>query len=220
MKTPGEEQAEYLLILPFVPSGKDNMIGWLMARCDVPRLGELVLYTFPKDRLVYGPMQIESRIDQHPEISQALTLWSQRGSKVVRGNLLVIPVESSLLYVEPLYLLAERSELPELRRVLVAFGDSVAMGDTLEDALRRVFDAASDGVLKPEAKEDAVPDMSDVMPMADVPAVGGALKALVEDAVKAYEEADKYLSQGDFAGFGESLAKLGRLLEELKERTE
>lgn len=220
MKTPGEEQAEYLLILPFVPSGKDNMIGWLMARCDVPRLGELVLYTFPKDRLVYGPMQIESRIDQHPEISQALTLWSQRGSKVVRGNLLVIPVESSLLYVEPLYLLAERSELPELRRVLVAFGDSVAMGDTLEDALRRVFDAASDGVLKPEAKEDAVPDMSDVMPMADVPAVNGTLKALVEDAVKTYEEADKYLSQGDFAGFGESLAKLGRLLEELKERTE
>jgi len=223
MKTPGEEQAEYLLILPFVPSGKDNMIGWLMARCDVPRLGELVLYTFPKDRLVYGPMQIESRIDQHPEISQALTLWSQRGSKVVRGNLLVIPIERSLLYVEPLYLLAERSELPELRRVLVAFGDSVAMGDTLEDALRSVFAAASGTVRKAETvedREDVEPAIEDVAAKTDDPAAHVTVQALVEDAVRAYEEADEYLSQGDFAGFGESLARLGKLLEELKERTE
>jgi uncharacterized membrane protein (UPF0182 family) len=228
MKTPGEEEAEYLLILPFVPSGKDNMIGWLMARCDVPRLGELVLYTFPKDRLVYGPMQIESRIDQNPEISQALTLWSQRGSKVVRGNLLVIPIERSLLYVEPLYLLAERSELPELRRVLVAFGDSVAMEDTLEEALRSVFAAAS--ASGAGRKAQAVVDQEDVKPgiegvetktddSAAMP-VDVPLQALVKDAVRAYEEADKYLSQGDFAGFGESLAKLGKLLEELKERTE
>ena len=223
MKTPGEEQAEYLLILPFVPSGKDNMIGWLMARCDVPRLGELVLYTFPKDRLVYGPMQIESRIDQHPEISQALTLWSQRGSKVVRGNLLVIPIERSLLYVEPLYLLAERSELPELRRVLVAFGDSVAMEDTLEEALRSVFASASGTVRKAEAaeaREDVEPTVEDVVTEIDDPAVHVTVQALVKDAVKTYEEADEYLSQGDFTGFGESLAKLGKLLEELKERTE
>lgn len=216
MKTPGEEQAEYLLILPFVPSGKDNMIGWLMARCDVPRLGELVLYTFPKDRLVYGPMQIESRIDQHPEISQALTLWSQRGSRVVRGNLLVIPIEQSLLYVEPLYLLAERSELPELRRVLVAFGDSVAMGNTLEDALRSVFAAASGGAQRAEVIEDVGSILQDVVPRTNDLTV----QALVEDAIGVYKEADKYLSQGDFAGFGESLAELGRLLEELKERTE
>ncbi|HXL04119.1 MAG: UPF0182 family protein [Firmicutes bacterium] len=216
MKTPGEEQAEYLLILPFVPSGKDNMIGWLMARCDVPRLGELVLYTFPKDRLVYGPMQVESRIDQHPEISQALTLWSQRGSKVVRGNLLVIPIERSLLYVEPLYLLAERSELPELRRVIVAFGDSVAMGNTLEDALRSVFAAVSGDVRRAEVRETVGSGLQDVVPKAQDLTV----RALVEDAIRAYEEADKYLSQGDFAGFGESLAELGRLLEELKERTE
>ncbi len=228
MKTPGEEQAEYLLILPFVPSGKDNMIGWLMARCDVPRLGELVLYTFPKDRLVYGPMQIESRIDQNPEISQALTLWSQRGSKVVRGNLLVIPIERSLLYVEPLYLLAERSELPELRRVLVAFGDSVAMEDTLEEALKAVFAAASGTVRKAEyaedvkAREGVEPAIEGVVtgvgdPDSDVDVT---VQALVKDAVKAYEEADEYLSKGDFARFGESLATLGRLLEELKERTE
>jgi hypothetical protein len=225
MKTPGEEQAEYLLILPFVPSGKDNMIGWLMARCDEPRSGELVLYTFPKDRLVYGPMQIESRIDQHPEISQVLTLWSQRGSKVVRGNLLVIPIERSILYVEPLYLLAERSELPELKRVFVAFGDSVAMGDTLEDALRAVFAATSGSVqeaqdvegkaTKDEASEDVESMLQDTLAEADDP----ALRRLVEDAIIAYKEADKRISEGDFAGFGESLDKLGRLLEELEERT-
>jgi uncharacterized membrane protein (UPF0182 family) len=186
------------------------------------------LYTFPKDRLVYGPMQIESRIDQNPEISQALTLWSQRGSKVVRGNLLVIPIERSLLYVEPLYLLAERSELPELRRVLVAFGDSVAMEDTLEEALKAVFAAASGTVRKAEyaedvkAREGVEPAIEGVVtgvgdPDSDVDVT---VQALVKDAVKAYEEADEYLSKGDFARFGESLATLGRLLEELKERTE
>lgn len=216
MKSPGEEQAEYLLILPFVPSGKDNMIGWLMARCDEPRLGELVLYTFPKDRLVYGPMQIESRIDQHPEISQALTLWSQRGSKVVRGNLLVIPIERSVLYAEPLYLLAERSELPELKRVLVAFGDSVAIGDTLEDALRSVFAASSGSERKREITQAADSIATEGLREDDGTK---ALRALVEDAIRAYEEADNYISEGDFAGFGESLAKLGKLLEELEERT-
>ena len=216
MKTPGEDFAEYLLILPFVPSNKDNMIGWLMARCDVPRLGELVLYTFPKDRLVYGPMQIESRIDQHPEISQALTLWSQRGSKVVRGNLLVIPIERSVLYVEPLYLLAERSELPELRRVLVAFGDSVAMGDTLDDALRKVFAQASDELPEPKTDEGIEIILRELIPKT----ADSTLKTLVEDAIEAYNKADECLTRRDFAGFGKHLDDLGRLLEELKERTE
>ncbi|MFY9544107.1 MAG: UPF0182 family protein, partial [Bacillota bacterium] len=244
MKTPGEERAEYLLILPLVPSGKDNMAGWLMARCDVPRLGELVLYTFPKDRLVYGPMQIESRIDQNPEISQDLTLWSQRGSKVIRGNLLVIPIDTSILYVEPLYLLAEQSELPELRRVIVAFGDSVAMGDTLDEALRAVFSAASETVRREEESpeigveerveaesrdevadiderpkgepDDSLDDGKDAATQVE----DETMQLLVQDAIMTYEEANQYLSQGDFAKFGEALAKLGRILEELKERTE
>ncbi|MGB4496841.1 MAG: UPF0182 family protein, partial [Bacillota bacterium] len=244
MKTPGEERAEYLLILPLVPSGKDNMAGWLMARCDVPRLGELVLYTFPKDRLVYGPMQIESRIDQNPEISQDLTLWSQRGSKVIRGNLLVIPIDTSILYVEPLYLLAEQSELPELRRVIVAFGDSVAMGDTLDEALRAVFSAASETVRREEESpeigveerveaesrdevaniderpegepSDSLDDGKDAATQVE----DETMQLLVQDAIMTYEEANQYLSQGDFAKFGEALAKLGRILEELKERTE
>jgi len=232
------------LILPLVPSGKDNMAGWLMARCDVPRLGELVLYTFPKDRLVYGPMQIESRIDQNPEISQDLTLWSQRGSKVIRGNLLVIPIDTSILYVEPLYLLAEQSELPELRRVIVAFGDSVAMGDTLDEALRAVFSAASETVRREEESpeigveerveaesrdevadiderpkgepDDSLDDGKDAATQVE----DETMQLLVQDAIMTYEEANQYLSQGDFAKFGEALAKLGRILEELKERTE
>ncbi|MDI7248338.1 MAG: UPF0182 family protein [Bacillota bacterium] len=215
MRTPGDEDAEYLLILPFTPSGKDNMIAWLAARNDFPRYGQLVLYTFPKDRLVYGPMQVESRIDQNPAISQALTLWSQRGSRVVRGNLLVIPVERSILYVEPLYLLAERSELPELKRVIAAFGNAVAMDTTLEGALAAAFGVA------PEARQEAAaPDETVPAPSQAVPQEGPAatVRDLAGEALRAYEDASKRLREGDFAGFGESLAELGRLLRDLEER--
>ncbi|NLS44500.1 MAG: UPF0182 family protein, partial [Firmicutes bacterium] len=140
----------------------------------------------------------------------------QRGSKVVRGNLLVIPIERSVLYVEPLYLLAERSELPELRRVLVAFGDSVAMGDTLDDALRKVFAQASDELPEPKTDEGIEIILRELIPET----ADSTLKTLVEDAIEAYNKADGCLTRRDFAGFGKHLDDLGRLLEELKERTE
>lgn len=214
MRAPGDERAEYLLILPFTPSGKDNMIAWLAARNDFPRYGQLVLYTFPKDRLVYGPMQVESRIDQNPAISQALTLWSQRGSRVVRGNLLVIPVENSILYVEPLYLLAERSELSELKRVIAAFGNAVAMDTTLEGALAAVFGVAPEGRRVPAVPEQVAPAPPQALPEERAATVSD----LAGRAVRAYEDANRRLREGDFAGFGESLAELGRLLRELEER--
>ncbi len=214
MRAPGDERAEYLLILPFTPSGKDNMIAWLAARNDFPGYGGLVLYTFPKDRLVYGPMQVESRIDQNPSISQALTLWSQRGSRVVRGNLLVIPVENSILYVEPLYLLAERSELPELKRVIAVFGNAVAMDATLEGALAAVFGVAPEAQGVPAPPEPAVPAPSGVAPEEKAM----TMRDLAEQAVRAYEAADRRLREGDFAGFGESLSDLGTLLRQLEER--
>ncbi len=210
MRPPGEDAAQYLLIVPFTPSGKQNMIGWLAAKNDPPHYGELVLYTFPKDRVVYGPIQVESRIDQDPAISQALTLWSQSGSRVLRGNLLVIPIENSIIYVEPLYLLAERSELPELKRVIAAYRDNVAMDTTLQGALAAVFGAQpkAAGILAAPGQPGAVPRP------AEPPR---AVEDTVRRAVQAFEAANARLREGDFAGFGESLAELGALLRQLQE---
>jgi uncharacterized membrane protein (UPF0182 family) len=139
LRLPGEPKEEFVLLIPFTPSKKDNLAAWLAARSDPPHYGTLVVYTFPKHKLIYGPRQIEARIDQDSFISQQLSLWNQRGSQVIRGNLLVIPIERSLVYVEPLYIAAEKGQLPELKRVIVAFGDRIAMEETLEGAMARVF---------------------------------------------------------------------------------
>ncbi|UCD36319.1 MAG: UPF0182 family protein, partial [Nitrospiraceae bacterium] len=140
MKLPGEEKEEYILLLPYTPSKRDNLAAWLAARCDIPHYGKLIAYVFPRDRLVFGPRQVNARIDQDAYISQQITLWGQVGSQVIRGSLLVIPIENSLLYVQPLYLSAsDRVGLPELRRVIVAYGQEVVMEDNLEIALQRLF---------------------------------------------------------------------------------
>lgn len=139
MKLPGEKKEEFLLILPFTPVNKSNMVGWLSIGCDPENYGRSIVYKFPKQELIYGPMQIESRIDQNPVISEQITLWSQQGSRVYRGNLLVIPIEESLLYVEPLYLQAKTGQMPELKRVIVAYKNEIVMEPTLEAGLRSIF---------------------------------------------------------------------------------
>src|SRR6201987_324020 len=140
MRLPGAPPAEFFLMLPMVPSRRDNMIAWLAARCDPPDYGKLIVYEFPKEKLVYGPFQIEARINQNTEISQQLTLWNQMGSRVIRGaNLLVIPIENPILSVEPLYLRAEHGHLPELKRVIAADGEHVVMRETLAEALAALF---------------------------------------------------------------------------------
>ena len=130
MRLPGEEKEEFILLLPFTPNKRDNMRSWLAARSDGKNYGKLTALEFPKAKLVYGPKQIDARIDQDTIISQQLTLWSQRGSQVLRGSLLAIPIEKSLLYVQPIYLAAEQGSLPELKRVVVAFGKRIAMEET------------------------------------------------------------------------------------------
>jgi hypothetical protein len=135
MRLPGDPRAEFFIMLPMVPSQRENMIAWLAARCDPPDYGKLIVYEFPKDKLVYGPFQIEARINQNTEISQQISLWNQMGSRVIRGNLLVVPIENSILYVSPLYLRAESGQLPELKRVIAAYGDRVVMEETLPAAL-------------------------------------------------------------------------------------
>ncbi|MDR5676983.1 MAG: UPF0182 family protein [Armatimonadota bacterium] len=189
---------EFVLILPMTPQRRDNMVAWLAARNDPPNLGELQVFTFPKDRVVFGPMQVESRINQDPYISQQLTLWNQQGSRVIRGNLLVVPVEQSLLYVEPIFLQAERSQLPELRRVVVAQGPRVAMAATLDEALSQVLEGRA--------------------PPPTAPGASSPRPDLAAEALRRYRLAQELLRRGDLAGFQRELEALGRVLEELARR--
>ncbi|MEM7114036.1 MAG: UPF0182 family protein [Chloroflexota bacterium] len=152
---PGETESEYLLIQPYTPAEKNNMVAWLAARNDGENYGELIAYELPKQELIFGPIQIEGRIDQEPEISQQFSLWDQRGSQVIRGNLLVVPFEDSFLYVEPVYLLSETSALPELKRVIVANNSEVAMEETLEQALVSLIQGDADEVIAGEAAQAA-----------------------------------------------------------------
>ena len=200
MRLPGESQAEFFIMLPMAPSRRDNMIAWLAARCDPPDYGKLIVYEFPKDKLVYGPFQIEALINQNTYISQQLTLWNQLGSRVIRGNLLVIPIEDSILYVSPLYLRAERGQLPELKRVIAAYGDHVVMKETLAEALSALFEAGA---------VPTTPSATTGTPLAG-PAADRAREALDH-----YNQAIEHLKSGDWAGFGTELDAMRRLLEDL-----
>ncbi|MBK5276188.1 MAG: UPF0182 family protein [Desulfuromonadales bacterium] len=200
MKLPGEKVEEYILLLPFTPSKRDNLAAWLTARCDEPNYGKIRAYTFPRDRLIYGPKQIDARINQDSFISQQLTLWNQRGSEVIRGSMLVIPIEKSLLYVQPLFLAADKSALPELKRVIVAFGDQVVMEENLELALQRLFGGKSAPAAVAKA---ATVDMK------------GSQSTLAKEAMSIYERATKLQRQGDWAGYGEELRKLEQVLKQM-----
>ncbi|MGF6899031.1 UPF0182 family protein [Paraburkholderia sp. GAS348] len=193
MRLPEEPREEFVLMLPMVPSQRDNMIAWLAARCDPPNYGKLIVYAFPKDKLVYGPFQIEARIQQNTEISQQISLWNQMGSRVIRGHLLVVPIENSILYVSPLYLRAESGQLPELKRVIAAYGDRVVMQETLGEALAALF------------KERA--------PIASPPQ--GTADARAREALAHYDRAMERLKAGDWSGFGAELDALRPLLEAL-----
>ena len=139
LRLPGEANPEFIYMTPFTPRGKDNLAAWMAARMDGPNYGRLVVYRFPKQSLVYGPKQIVNRINQETNISQQITLWDQKGSQVIRGELLVIPIKEALVYVQPLYLRAEGGKIPELKRVVVAHENRVAMGETLEEGLSLLF---------------------------------------------------------------------------------
>ncbi|MEY2977527.1 MAG: UPF0182 family protein [Prochlorotrichaceae cyanobacterium] len=223
MQLPGESQPEMVLIFPFTPVNKDNMIAWMAARSDGENYGNLLLYEFPKQELVYGPSQIEARVDQTPEISQQLTLWSQQGSRVIRGNLLVIPIEESLLYVEPIYLRAEQGELPELRRVIVAYGDQVVMEPTLDQALTTIFGKLpSDAPAPAPTVADPLSPPTNLSEAASAPAIvlPETVRELVIQTVETYEQGQAALRQGDWDSYGQSQEKLEQLLQELETQTQ
>ncbi|MGH9649482.1 MAG: UPF0182 family protein, partial [Terriglobales bacterium] len=206
---------EFILMVPFTPSRKDNMIAWMAARCDEPNYGKVLVFTFPKQKMIYGPQQIESRINQDPAISQQLTLWDQRGSSVIRGTLLVIPVENSILYVQPLYLAAEAGGgLPQLKRVIVSYSDQVVMESTLDAALSKIFAGAVSSATPAAASAAGAP----ATPPA--PSAGLDVPALIREANQHFERAQQLLKQGDFAGYGEENRKLGETLKRLAEAQE
>lgn len=201
-KLPDHEKEEFILMTPFTPNTKNNMIAWMAAKNDQPDYGKLIVYKFPKEKLIFGPMQIEARIDQDSEISQQLTLWGQKGSTVIRGNLLVIPIEESILYVEPLYLRAEKGEIPELKRVIVSNGSDVMIGNNLEEALEKLF-ARTFG----ERKVVITGEEKD-------------LKDLIKEAAGYYENAQKYAQEGNWSKYGEELQKLEQTLKLLQNVSE
>jgi hypothetical protein len=202
MRLPDEARTEFVLMLPMVPSQRENMISWLAARCDPPDYGKLIVYAFPKDKLVYGPFQIEALINQNTEVSQQISLWNQMGSRVIRGNLLVVPIENSILYVTPLYLRAQNGQLPELKRVIAVYGGHVVMEQTLGATLAALFQAPSE---MPVAAPSSTAVSATAPPMSD------AARAALDH----YQRAIANLKAGDWSGFGAELDALRPLLEQL-----
>ena len=197
-KLPGSNQLEYLLMTPFTPQNRDNMISWMAARSDFPEYGEMLFYELPKEKLVYGPNQIEAMIDQNTTISQQLTLWNQQGSRVIRGKQIVTPIENSFLYVVPLYLRAEGTNFPQLKRVIAVAGDRVVMEPTLDEALNALF-----GTRQPQAAG------------AETSGAAAEVTTRQSDFVAArmqFEDAQKAMQQGDWDKFGKAMEALKHLL--------
>ena len=209
MRLPQEKREEFILMLPFTPGRKDNLSAWMVARSDGENYGQLVVYRFPKQKLVYGPRQIVARINQDAEISRQISLWDQRGSQVIQGNLLIIPIEEALLYIRPLYLRAESGKIPELKRVIVAYENRIAMEETLEASIAKIFQGE---LSMPIPGEDT--GSADVGTIAETTPSGG--NRLIQQAGEAYSRAIQAQRQGDWARYGEELRKLGAALEKLK----
>lgn len=231
MKLPGEPRPEYIIMLPFVPGTRDNMIGWLTARSDDPNYGRMLVFKYPKDKLIFGPMQLETRIDQDPVISPQFTLWSQAGTRVIRGNLLVIPMGNSNLYVEPIYLQGTESPLPELKRVIVATGSRIVMEPTLEEGLARLFNRPVAGVQPPVGPAQppttgqpptTAPPVGQPLPpapalpaVAPLPPTTASVAQLATEAQQRYSRAQEALRAGDFARYGEEIRALETVLNQL-----
>ncbi len=205
MQLPGEPQAEYVYMVPFTPRGKDNLASWMVARNDAPHYGQLVVYRLPKQSLIFGPTQIVNRINQDTEISRQISLWDQRGSEVIRGNLLVIPIAESLIYVQPIYLRAQGGRIPELKRVVVAYQNQVVMEETLTECLTRMFGGV---VAHKSAEPEPVPA-----------ATGGSSGELVRQASDIYQRAMSAQRAGDWSTYGSEIKRLGEVLKQLEAGT-
>jgi len=212
MKLPHETDTEFVEILPFTPANRNNLIGWIAGRSDGTQYGNSIVYDFPKSKLVDGPLQVEARIDQNAQLSGQLTLWSQQGSHVRRGNMLVIPIGGTLLYAEPIYLQAERSPMPELRLVVLAVQDRLAYGPTFESAMAALFGgAASSTSANPESAESSHNPPATSASPGPAPSV----RALIVQAAKDLSDYQRLTAEGKLGEAGQKLDQLKRALEEL-----
>ena len=217
MQLPGERTSnEFILILPFTPASRNNMIGWMAGRCDGENNGKLLVYNFPKSRLIDGPLQIEARVDQNAQLSAQFSLWNQQGSRVVRGHLLVVPIGRSLLYVEPVYLKAESSPMPELRLVVLATQDRLGYGQTFEEAMTSLFGEATKAVPQEKAGQPKEQSAEGIPKPSPSPGQLESVQQLINRAVQEFEEYQRLTSQGKLAEAGQKLEQHKRTLEELR----
>jgi uncharacterized membrane protein (UPF0182 family) len=224
MRLPGEANPEFIFMTPFTPRGKDNLAAWMVARMDGENYGKLSVYRFPKQSLVYGPKQIANRINQDTDISRQLTLWDQKGSEVIRGELLVIPIEESLIYVQPIYLRAEGGSIPELKRIVVAHENRVVMGETLEEGLNALFGSGAAA----QARTDVQDSLStlgiepSVVGGGAAPTTGaapsGAVADLLREAQTHYDRAIAAQRAGNWADYGREIDQLGATIRALRAR--
>jgi uncharacterized membrane protein (UPF0182 family) len=222
MRLPGETEEQFMLLLPFSPNGRDNMIAWMAAKSDPGQYGDRLVYKFPKDKLIYGPTQIQARFNQDPGISQQITLWGQSGSAVSYGNLLVVPINDSIMYVEPLYLKAENGQIPELKRVLVSYGGQVAMEADLSTALQKIFASPIAGLPQNTPTAGALSTTgttaTGTTTTAPLPGTGPAqsIKQLADTAVDHYNKAVDAQKRGDWATYGSELKLLEDTLKQMQ----
>jgi uncharacterized protein len=215
MQLPGEQQKnEFVLILPFTPASRNNLIGWMAGRSDGEHYGKLLVYNFPKSRLIDGPVQIEARIDQNAQLSGQFTLWNQQGSRVIRGHLLVIPIGRSLMFVEPVYLQAERSPMPELRLVVLATQDKLGYGQSFGEAMNSLF---GEEAAKAATQQTSTPPSAQQPPTSATPSQD--LQQLINRAIQEFEDYQRLTSQGKLAEAGQKLEQHKRTLEEIRQLT-
>jgi uncharacterized membrane protein (UPF0182 family) len=209
MRLPEESKAEFVYMVPFTPRGKDNLAAWMVARNDGDQYGRLRVYRLSRQTLAFGPQQIMNRINQNTEISSQLTLWDQRGSQVIRGDLLVIPIEEALLYVQPIYLRAEGGRIPELKRVVVAYQNRVVMRETLDEGLAELFGG-------PTGRRAPTPVIAaDTAAGPEPPTTDSRLPTLLLEARQRYQAAIQAQRDLDWARYGEEMRRLGELLERI-----
>jgi hypothetical protein len=215
MQLPGEQQKnEFVLILPFTPANRNNMIGWMAGRSDGENYGKLMVYNFPESRVIDGPLQIEARIDQNAQLAGQFTLWNQQGSRVIRGHLLVIPIGRSVIFVEPIYLQAERSPMPELRVVVLATQEKLAYGQTFAEAMNNLF---GDAARAAEPETTPAPSGQEGTPAPSAsPTPAQDLQQLVNKAIQEFEDYQRLTSQGKLGEAGQKLEQHKRTLEEIR----
>jgi uncharacterized protein len=211
---PGENAPEFMLIIPFTPANKDNLIGFMSARCDGPHLGELVFEQLSKQNIIYGPMQIEARINQDQNISKDLTLWNQQGSQVLRGQILVLPIDNSFLYIEPIYIQASQASMPQLKKVALAMGNTLAYADTYDQALSQLITSLSGtqpGIQAPSGQAPTTPT-SPQPPRPNAAPSNDAARRLqeVRDHLRRYRDLS---AQGKWAQAGKELEAIQKLIE-------